>query len=89
MPTLAGLNYTQTLSTRPDLIGEEACVVLGELQDQMPTFNSTTAFNIISREFDYQGPICPEDERPGLVDLPPLFRELTTTPVSAASLGQV
>jgi hypothetical protein len=80
----------QTLSTRPDIIGQEACDACGQLQDQMPPFNSTQAFDILSRELQWAGPICPEDKRPGLdATVGPLFRQLTTEPVSAASLGQV
>jgi len=79
----------QTLSTRPDIIGDEACEALGELQDQMPQFNDIVAFNTISEEINWAGPICPEDTRPGLEGTTTLFKELTMKPVSAASLGQV
>lgn len=61
-----------------------------QLQDQMPPFDSTQAFDILSQELKWTGPICPDDKRPNLaMDVPPLFRQLTTEPVSAASLGQV
>mmetsp|Transcript_22564 Transcript_22564/g.49434 ORF Transcript_22564/g.49434 Transcript_22564/m.49434 type:complete len:790 (-) Transcript_22564:447-2816(-) len=79
----------QTLSTRPDLLGDEACEALGTLQDQMPPFNDKVAFNTIAEELNWKGPICPEDDRPGLEGTATLFKELTMTPVSAASLGQV
>lgn len=65
----------QTLSTRPDLVRLDFLEELTQLQDRLPAFSNAIAFELIERELD----------RP--VDY--AFREISTTPVAAASLGQV
>ncbi|GAQ84791.1 Protein kinase superfamily protein [Klebsormidium nitens] len=77
---LVGLGPTfikaaQSLSARPDVVGEETAAVLAELQDRLPPFSSSAAMAVIERELG----------RP----LADLFAELSDEPVAAASFGQV
>ncbi|ELR96330.1 AarF/ABC1/UbiB kinase family protein [Gloeocapsa sp. PCC 73106] len=65
----------QALSTRPDLIHKDYLEELIKLQDQLPPFDNQTAFKII------------ESELKGSVKQ--LYREISSDPVAAASLGQV
>ncbi len=65
----------QALSTRPDLIRKDFLEELIKLQDQLPPFDSAIAYQMIESELD----------RP----IHESFSELSTTPVAAASLGQV
>ncbi len=65
----------QALSTRPDLIHPDFLDELIKLQDQLPPFDTKTAFAIIERELD----------RP----LPEIYKEISPQPIAAASLGQV
>jgi predicted unusual protein kinase regulating ubiquinone biosynthesis (AarF/ABC1/UbiB family) len=65
----------QALSTRPDLIRKDFLEELIKLQDQLPPFDNTLAYQIIETELDR-----PVEE---------MFSELSPSPVAAASLGQV
>ena len=65
----------QALSTRPDLIRKDFLAELIKLQDQLPPFDNDLAYQIIETELD----------RP----IGEIFRELSSQPVAAASLGQV
>ena len=65
----------QALSTRPDLIRKDFLNELVKLQDQLPPFDTKLAFAIIESELG----------RP----LEEIFREISPSPVAAASLGQV
>ncbi|ELS02183.1 putative unusual protein kinase [Xenococcus sp. PCC 7305] len=65
----------QALSTRPDLIRRDFLDELIKLQDDLPPFDSHTAFNIIESQLG-----CTIDQ---------VYRELSPNPVAAASLGQV
>jgi predicted unusual protein kinase regulating ubiquinone biosynthesis (AarF/ABC1/UbiB family) len=65
----------QALSTRPDLIRKDFLDELVKLQDQLPPFPSDLAFRIIESQLD----------RP----IEDTYREISPTPVAAASLGQV
>lgn len=65
----------QALSTRPDLIRKDFLEELTKLQDQLPPFNHNQAMAIIEAELDQ--------------DLDSLYREISSEPVAAASLGQV
>lgn len=82
------VKIAQTLSTRPDIIGDEAADSLLVLQDQMGPFDSKTAYAIIKQELQWEGPIVrdPAAESDGPT---PLFSELTPEPIAAASIGQV
>ncbi len=65
----------QALSTRPDLIRQDFLDELIKLQDQLPPFSSEIAMAIIKEELGR--------------DIYSVFREITPTPIAAASLGQV
>ncbi len=65
----------QVLSTRPDLLGEEAAEDLSALQDRLPPFSTVEAKAIIARELD--APVA---------QLFSLFEEKS---VAAASIAQV
>ncbi|KAF8067342.1 aarF domain-containing protein kinase [Scenedesmus sp. PABB004] len=78
--TVAALGPTwvkvaQTLSMRPDVIGEPLAAALAGLQEGAPPFDSAAAFAIVTRE----------------LGAPPeaLFAELSPRPVASASLCQV
>lgn len=85
----------QTLSNRPDLIGKEAAEALKSLQNKMPQYPDEIAYKIILEELGWNGPISPAHEIPEGIRAGdsaasrPLFAELSLSPVSAASLGQV
>ena len=66
----------QALSIRQDLIPEPYALELRALQDAVPPFDNDVAFDILKREYNVD-------------DLSLIFSELTTTPVAAASVGQV
>lgn len=65
----------QALSTRPDLVPKDYLDELIKLQDQLPPFPSSIAFQMIQQELGSH----PED----------IFSEISPQPVAAASLGQV
>lgn len=65
----------QGLSTRPDLCPPEYLEELAELQDALPTFPDAEAFACIERELG--------------LSLESIFSSITTSPIAAASLGQV
>ena len=65
----------QALSTRPDLIRKDFLAELIKLQDQLPPFDNKTAFAIIEAQLG----------RP----VTAIYRQLSSDPVAAASLGQV
>lgn len=65
----------QTLSTRPDLLGQDVTDDLTNLQDQLPPFAYRDAATIIATDFD------------GGVDA--FFESVDPTPVAAASIAQV
>ena len=65
----------QALSTRPDLVPKDYLDELIKLQDQLPPFPSSIAFQMIQQELGSR----PED----------IFSEISSQPVAAASLGQV
>ncbi len=69
------IKFGQTLSTRPDLIGDETAKNLRSLQDKLPPFDSSVAQQIINRTFDES-----------IVSLIAFFDE---QPVAAASISQV
>ncbi|XP_059070318.1 uncharacterized aarF domain-containing protein kinase At1g71810, chloroplastic-like [Cryptomeria japonica] len=65
----------QSISTRPDLVGQAIGKVLAELQDRLPPFPTAEARQIIEEELG-----CKVDE---------VFSSLSKDPVAAASFGQV
>lgn len=71
----AFIKVGQALSTRPDLLRPLYLEELEKLQDQLPPFDNAIAYRFIEEELGAP----PQD----------LYTELTPSPVSAASLGQV
>ncbi|CAI9296280.1 unnamed protein product [Lactuca saligna] len=72
-PTFVKLG--QGLSTRPDLCPPEFLEELSELQDALPTFPDAEAFACIEKELG--------------VPLDSIYSSISTSPIAAASLGQV
>ena len=62
-------------SMRPDLIGEGYAAALSELQDNVPPFDTATAFGILEAELG--APVAT------------VFSSITPQPIASASLGQV
>jgi len=71
----AFMKIAQTLSTRPDLIGEDLASELGSFQDRARPFSNRLAFEIMEEELG----------RP----IQEVFQDIDENPVAAASLGQV
>ncbi|MFM7711799.1 MAG: AarF/UbiB family protein, partial [Microcystis sp.] len=65
----------QALSTRPDLVRKDFLDELVKLQDQLPPFDNDIAFALIETELG--------------MPVEKAYREISPTPVAAASLGQV
>ncbi|KAI3517071.1 hypothetical protein L1887_16278 [Cichorium endivia] len=65
----------QGLSTRPDLCPPEFLEELSELQDALPTFPDAEAFACIEKELG--------------MSLDSIYSSISTSPIAAASLGQV
>lgn len=75
----------QTLSGRPDLVGEEAAEALAVLQDAMTPFPSDVARATLRDELG----LSPGAPIAGAAGTGAPFRELAEEPIAAASLGQV
>ena len=77
----------QTLSQRPDIVGEEAAVELQRLQTKNLPFDDDLAFAVIRESLQ-----C-EAIAPGIGDNnsmeKPLFAAMSSNPIACASLGQV
>lgn len=69
------IKFGQTLSTRPDLIGNEIAENLKIMQDRLPSFDSQIARKIIEDRFKAK--------------IEDIFDEFNDTPVAAASIAQV
>ncbi len=80
------VKVAQTLSQRPDLVGDEAAVSLKALQTQNVAFDDAVAMAILREDLGWTGPIAPGV---GGGDGEPLFASMSATPVAVASLGQV
>ena len=80
------VKLAQTLSTRPDIIGEECADALMTLQQDVEKFDSDIAFRTIKEE------LCCDS---GVVDIvgktgkTSLYSEFNSKPIAAASIGQV
>lgn len=84
------LKIGQTLSERPDLIGDEAAEELKLLQQENAPFSTEVAFATILEDLNHTGPLVPGGMTlKGDPAGPPLFASITEQPVAAASLGQV
>ena len=71
----AYIKIGQAVSSRPDVLSPEMLTELEKLQDQLPPFPTEDALRVIEQEYGrpYQS----------------VFREISPSPVAAASLGQV
>jgi ubiquinone biosynthesis protein len=69
------IKFGQALSTRADLLGEEAAADLAELQDRLPPFSFAEAKRTIEEDFE--------------APLESLYRSFDPAPVAAASIAQV
>ena len=80
----------QTLSQRPDLIGEEAADELKLLQQSNEPFPNNLAWKTIAEDLRWDGPLAPGHAYEGIdPNGEPLFAEFSAEPIAAASLGQV
>lgn len=82
------IKLAQTLSTRPDIIGEEAADSLMVLQDQVGPFSSAVADEIIKSELGWTGAVR-ERDAPAPGPRYSLYKKLSDEPIAAASIGQV
>lgn len=69
------IKFGQTLSTRPDIVGDEIAADLAMLRDRLPPFSAAEARAVIEGEMDQ-----PMDD---------LFASFDEEPVAAASIAQV
>jgi predicted unusual protein kinase regulating ubiquinone biosynthesis (AarF/ABC1/UbiB family) len=80
----------QTLSQRPDIVGDEAAEELKMLQTENEPFSDSVAMHMIATELGWTGPIAP-----GVVPAGSdpngehLFASISKTCIASASLGQV
>ena len=80
----------QTLSQRPDIVGEEACEELKSLQTENEPFDNDLAMHIIATELKWTGPLAPGVVPNGAdPNGEPLFAWISEKPIASASLGQV
>ena len=80
------VKLSQTLSQRPDIVGDEAAVSLKALQTQNVPYDDEIAWAIVREDLGWRGPIAPGV---GEGDGAPLFAAITPKPIATASLGQV
>lgn len=85
------VKVAQTLSQRPDIVGDEAATALKRLQTSNVAFDDALAWSVVKESLRWDGPIAPgvgvgPDDAP---DAPTLFAKITPNPVAVASLGQV
>lgn len=69
------IKFGQVVSTRPDLVPRDVIRELSKLQEQVPSFPSETAIQIVERDLE------------GSIDT--LFAHFDRAPLAAGSLGQV
>ena len=82
----------QTLSQRPDIVGDEAATSFQRLQTSNVPFDDKLAWAVIRESLGHDGPIAPgvgDDQGDAITGKKPLFASITKKPVAAASLGQV
>lgn len=78
----------QTLSQRPDLVGDEACNALKTLQTANTPFDDKIAMAVIKESLNWDGPISPQHGGNDTTEKP-LFAWMSDKPIAVASLGQV
>ena len=85
------VKISQTLSQRPDIVGDEAATALKRLQTSNVPYDDALAWAVIKESLQWSGPIAPgvgvDEQTPP--DAPTLFAHITPEPVAVASLGQV
>mmetsp|Transcript_15571 Transcript_15571/g.21509 ORF Transcript_15571/g.21509 Transcript_15571/m.21509 type:complete len:794 (-) Transcript_15571:113-2494(-) len=83
----------QTMSERPDVVGEEAAAGMKSLQSQASPFPNIQAYQILQEDLCWGGALAPDLEGVPCRDYPrtdrPLFKSFGPEPVASASLGQV
>jgi predicted unusual protein kinase regulating ubiquinone biosynthesis (AarF/ABC1/UbiB family) len=82
----------QTLSQRPDIVGDEAATSFQRLQTSNVPFEDKLAWAVIRESLGHDGPIAPgvgDDQGDAITGKKPLFASITKKPVASASLGQV
>jgi len=79
----------QTLSQRPDLVGEEACEALKSLQTKNRPFSNAAALQSVAVEFKLNSTANVAPNIGGLAPQECLFASFSEEPAAAASLGQV
>ena len=80
----------QTLSQRPDLVGDEAATCLKRLQTSNVPFEDNLAWAVVKESLGWSGPIAPGVGADASdISTEPLFASITPKPIAAASLGQV
>lgn len=83
------VKLAQTLSTRPDIIGEEAADALMTLQQDVKQFDSEMAFQTIREELINRGSLRFIKDIVGGDPETSLYSEFNEKPIAAASIGQV
>jgi len=83
------VKLAQTLSTRPDIIGEEAADALMTLQQDVKQFDSEVAFQTIREELINRGSLRFVKDIAGADPETSLYSEFNEKPIAAASIGQV
>lgn len=85
------VKVAQTLSQRPDIVGDEAATSLKRLQTKNVPFEDAVAWAVIKESLNWHGPIAPgvgvgKNDDPGARSL---FAKISEKPIAVASLGQV
>jgi len=85
------VKISQTLSQRPDIVGDEAATELKRLQTSNVAFDDNLAWAVLKESLNWTGPVAPgvgisESDDPSV---PPLFASISESPIAVASLGQV
>ena len=85
------VKISQTLSQRPDLVGDEAATALKRLQTRNVPFEDDLAWAVVKESFNWEGPIAPGVgiDSGTDADAPTLFADISAAPIATASLGQV
>ena len=85
------VKLSQTLSQRPDIVGDEAATALKRLQTANVPYEDELAWAVVKESLNWEGAIAPgvgvDAGTPA--DAPALFASITPQPIAVASLGQV
>ena len=85
------VKVSQTLSQRPDLVGDEAATALKRLQTSNVPYADELAWAVLKESLRWEGPIAPGlgVDASDAADAAPLFAWMGRSPIAVASLGQV